>query len=81
MAMGAAMTKNIATATDAPAQADGATAAESSAPRHYLSLTRQAKLLREAAERLRHSDAELAAACLFGASMIDGLAEPHGPLR
>lgn len=81
MAEGAAMTKGVAKTAQAATQASTASAIETGAPRHYLSLTRQAKLLREAAERLRHSDAELAAACLFGASMIDGLAEPHGPLR
>jgi len=46
---------------------------------HYRSLARQAKLLREAAAKLRDNDGELAAACIFAASLVDGMVEPrHG---
>lgn len=47
----------------------------------YDSLARQAKLLREAATKLKGTDAELAAACVFGASIIDEMADPVASMR
>lgn len=47
----------------------------------YDSLARQAKLLRDAAAKLKGTDAELAAACVFGASIIDEMADPVTSFR